>query len=101
MKHTIGVMIPMANAPTRSVEPAAGVIATNPATAPVHAPTVVGFLLHIQSIAIQVTAAAAAATCVTRKALAASPSAANPLPALNPNHPSHKNDVPINTIVTL
>ena len=48
-------MIPMAKAPSMSVEPAAGVIATSPATAPVQAPTVVGFLLHNQSITIQVT----------------------------------------------
>ena len=95
------VMMPMAKAPRMSVEPAAGVMATSPATAPVHAPTVVGFLLHVQSIIIQVTAAVAAATCVTRKALAASPSAPSPLPALNPNHPSQRNDMPMNTNVML
>ena len=61
-KQTTGVISPIQNAPSRSTVPAAGVIATSPATAPVHAPTVVGFLLHIQSIAIQVTAATAVAT---------------------------------------
>ena len=62
---------------------------------------VVGFLLHIQSMTIQVIAAVAVAICVTIKALAASPSAHSPLPALNPNQPSHKNEVPMNTKVTL
>ena len=100
-KQTIVEMIPMQKAPKISVLPAAGVMATKPATAPVQAPTVVGFLLTIQSMSIQVVAAAAVAIWVTRKALAARPSAANPLPALKPNHPSQRNDIPINTKVML
>ncbi|CCY66268.1 uncharacterized protein BN467_00715 [Prevotella sp. CAG:1124] len=97
----MGVTKPIMNAPSRSVEPAAGVMATSPATAPVHAPTVVGFLLHSQSMAIHTTAAVAVAICVTRNALAAIPSAASPLPALKPNHPSQRNDMPMNTNVML
>ena len=100
-KQTIGVINPIKNAPSKSTVPAAGVIATNPATAPVQAPTVVGFLLQIQSIAIQVTAATAVAICVTMNALAARPSAASPLPALKPNQPSHRKEVPRNTNVML
>lgn len=76
-------------------------MATNPATAPVQAPTVVGFLFTIQSMSIQVVAAAAVAIWVTRKALAARPSAARPLPALKPNHPNQRNDIPMNTKVML
>ena len=94
-------MIPMQKAPKISVLPAAGVMATSPATAPVQAPTVVGFLFTIQSMSIQVVAAAAVAIWVTRKALAARPSAARPLPALKPNHPNQRNDIPMNTKVML
>ena len=70
-------------------------------TAPVQAPMVVGFLLQSQSMTIHVIAAIAVATWVTRKAFAASPSAASPLPALKPNHPSHRNEVPMKKKVTL
>ena len=100
-KQTMVEMIPMQKAPKISVLPAAGVMATKQATAPVQAPTVVGFLFTIQSMSIQVVAAAAVAIWVTRKALAARPSAAKPLPALNPNHPNQRNDIPMNTKVML
>ena len=72
-------------------------MATKPATAPVQAPTVVHFLLTTQSMAAQVTAAMHVAICVTKNALAARPSAAKPLPALNPNQPSQSNAVPKKT----
>ena len=100
-KQMIGVMMPMAKAPSRSTVPAAGVMATSPATAPVQVPTVVGFLFTSQSMVSHVIAAAAVAICVTRKALASRASAARPLPALKPNHPSHKNEVPKNTNIML
>ena len=60
-KQTMVEMIPMQKAPKISVLPAAGVMATSPATAPVQAPTEVGFLFTIQSMSIQVVAAAAVA----------------------------------------
>ena len=91
----------MQTAPRTLTVPAAGVMATSPATAPVHTPTVVGFLLCTQSISIHVIAATQVAKCVTRKALAAIPSACRPLPALKPNQPSHRKAVPMNTKVTL
>ena len=82
-------MIPITKAPVVSTKPEAGVIATKPATAPVHIPTTEGFPCILQSIIAHVKAAIAEAICVTRKALAAKPSAAKPLPALNPNQPNH------------
>ena len=71
LEDNVSKMTPMQKAPKISVLPAAGVMATSPATAPVQAPTVVGFLFTIQSISIQVVAAAAVAIWITRKALAA------------------------------
>ena len=91
----------MKKAPVRSTVPAAGVMATSPDTAPVQTPTVVGFLLCIQSMAIHVRAATHVARWVTRKALAAMPSACRPLPALKPNQPSHRKAVPMKTNVML
>src|SRR5574344_704616 len=87
----------MPTAPHPPPPPAPAVMATNPATAPVHTPTVVGFLLSIQSITIHVMAATQVQRWVTRKALASRPSAVSPLPELNPNHPSHNRAAPINT----
>src|SRR5574344_770952 len=100
-KHTMAVIMPIIIAPSTPTEPAAGVMATKPATAPVHTPTVVGLRLTLQSMHIHVTAATHVARCVTRNAFESSPSAVSPLPALNPNHPSHKKAAPINTNVTL
>ena len=82
---------PIRRAPPTPTKPAAGVMATNPPTAPVLMPTTVARLSIIHSNAAQVSAAAAAAKCVTISALAANPSAANPLPALKPKptHPQH------------
>src|SRR5665647_461839 len=96
-KHTNDTITPMANAPGTPTNPAAGVIATKPPTAPVLIPTTVGRLSIIQSNSAHVNAAAAAAICVTINALAASPSAASPLPALNPNQPTHSKPAPITT----
>ena len=52
-------------------KPAAGVIATSPATAPEIAPSTLGLPLRIHSAAAHPTAAAAAAKCVATKALVA------------------------------
>ena len=62
----------MTIAATGPTNPAAGVIATSPATAPVTTPNIVGFPFHSQSISAQLRPAAAAAVFVTTKALAAS-----------------------------
>ncbi len=75
-------------------KPAAGVTAASPATAPVIMPSVVGFLCISQSRMDQVSPAAAPATCVATKALAASAPAPRALPALKPNQPNHSSAAP-------
>src|SRR5512134_3370898 len=84
---------PMRMAASGVTNPAAGVIATNPTTAPVTIPRTLG-LLSRQLRNIQTTAAAAAAVLVVTKALTDSPFAASALPPLKPNHPIHSNPAP-------
>src|SRR5262249_53424758 len=81
--------------------PAAGVIATNPTTAPMHAPSADGFVPFIQSKKIQPNIAAADAVFVVAKASAAVPEAPIAEPALNPNQPNHNIAVPRMTNGTL
>src|SRR6476660_9553941 len=81
--------------------PDAGVIATNPATAPEIAPSTLGFPTTIHSTNIQPSTAAAVAKCVTMKALVASGPALSALPALNPNQPTHSRHAPITRSTTL
>src|SRR6478609_3470016 len=80
---------PMTIAAIGVTKPAAGVIATSPATAPEAAPSTVGLPREDHSVNIQPRAAAAAAVLVVMKACAASP-----LPALKPNEPSHRRLAP-------
>src|SRR5262249_45804994 len=75
--------------------PAAGVMATRPATAPEIAPRALAFPFLNHSAALQPNAAAAAPKCVATNALEASPPAARALPALNPNQPTHNRQAPI------
>ncbi len=82
-------------ADTGLTKPAPGVIATRPATAPVATPSIVGLPPWRHSTIIQETAAAEAAVFVVTKALAAAPSAAKALPALNPNQPTHRRAAPV------
>ena len=72
-----------------------------PATIPVAMPTMVGLPPLIHSIAIQVKAPVAALICVTSIAMPARPSAAQELPALNPNQPTQSMAAPVTTIVLL
>src|SRR5262245_38960874 len=81
--------------------PEAGVMQTNPATAPEAAPNTLGFPRVNHSIAAQDSAPAAAAKCVTQKALAARPSDASSLPALKPNQPTHSMAAPSTVYVKL
>src|SRR2546430_17132710 len=74
--------------------PEAGVMATRPQTAPTEIPTADGFPFRIQSISIQLTAAAAAARFVTTSAFTARVFSANSLPALKPNQPNLNPDAP-------
>src|SRR3989338_10084854 len=81
-------------APQTFTNPAAGVIATRPATAPVTIPNIVGLPLNFHSKSAQLKPAAAAAVLVVTKALAAKPLAPKALPALKPNQPNHNNAAP-------
>src|SRR5438132_10806265 len=85
---------PMRSDDIGPTNPDAGVMATNPATAPLAAPRTVGFPRYIHSITIHDRAAAAVALFVTTNALVANPPAATALPALNPNHPNHSRLAP-------
>src|SRR2546421_5746356 len=74
--------------------PLAGVIATNPHTAPVTVARALGGPFCSQLSAIQVSAAAAAAVLMTTKALTARGEAARALPALKPNQPNQSRAAP-------
>src|SRR5690242_15317235 len=76
-------------------KPEAGVIATKPATAPLAAPSTVGFPTHSHSAITQESVAAAAPRLVATNAETASPLAATALPALKPNHPTHSKPAPV------
>src|SRR5687767_7709493 len=78
--------------------PAAGVIATRPATAPDAAPSAVGLPREAHSVNIQPSTAAAVAVLVVMNACAARPLAPSALPALNPNQPNQSRAAPITDI---
>src|ERR1700724_2068702 len=88
-------MSPMASAGMGATNPAAGVMATSPATAPEIAPSALARPFFNHSAALQLSAAAAVAKCVATNALVAKGLAARALPALNPNHPTHSKHAPI------
>src|SRR5512135_3537338 len=100
-KATIPAAAPIKSAPETFTNPAAGVIATRPATAPEARPSTVGFFECIHSIAIHATAAMAVAVLVLMNAAPASPFAASAEPALKPNHPNHRRPAPVTTAVRL
>src|SRR5258708_16680950 len=89
-------MTPITSAGIGATKPAAGVIATSPATAPEMAPSALGRPFFTHSAALQLSAAAAVAKCVATNALVASGPEARPPPALKPNHPTHSRHPPIN-----
>ena len=100
--YTMGLTIsPMTIAAQGSTNPAAGVMATSPATRPVAAPTSVHFPTVMRSVSIQESTPAALAATVFSSASPATPSAANSLPALNPNQPNHRSAAPRATNGTL
>src|SRR5579862_4264255 len=94
-------MNPIISADIGLTNPAAGVIATRPATDPEIAPSTLGFPLRNHSAALHPIAAAAAPKCVATNALVASVPAASALPALNPNHPTHSRHAPMKLSTTL
>src|SRR5262249_5238496 len=86
---------PITNAPGMPTLPAAGVIATRPATAPDAAPSMDGLPLNIHSPTVHESTAHAVARYVFRKASDAELFASSAEPALNPNHPNHRSEAPI------
>src|SRR5580698_4540713 len=87
-------MIPIAIEAIGPTKPEAGVIATNPATAPIAAAIADGFRCSAHESATQVRAAAAVAVFVTTNALAASGPAVSAEPALKPNQPNQRSAAP-------
>src|ERR1041385_4325381 len=79
--------------------PAAGVIATSPATRPDATPSIVTFRIRAPSTNDHVSAPAAAARCVLTSASAAWPFAPGAEPALKPNQPNHRMPAPMTVIV--
>src|SRR5579862_4767983 len=94
-KQKTPAMNPISSAGIGPTNPAAGVIATSPATAPEIAPRALARPLRIHSAPDQPMAAAAAPKCVATNAVDARPFEARALPALNPNHPTHNRQAPI------
>src|SRR5215468_4970321 len=94
-------MKPIISAGIGATNPAAGVIATSPATAPEIAPNALGLPLLIHSASNHPTTAPAAPKCVATNALDARLLAASALPALNPNQPTHRRHAPITLITRL
>src|SRR5258708_7491614 len=91
----------MARAGMGPTKPAAGVMATRPATAPEIAPSALGLPLRIHSATHQPMTADAAAKCVATKALVARLPAPRALPALNPNQPTQSRQAPMKLSTTL
>src|SRR5579863_8064812 len=91
----------MAKAGMGPTNPAAGVIATSPATEPEIAPSTLGLPLRTHSAAAQPMAAVAAAKCVATNALVARLPELSALPALNPNHPTQSRHAPMKLSTTL
>src|SRR5579863_8840639 len=87
-------MTPIAILATGPTNPEAGVIATNPTTAPDAVAIADTFLFSAQDRNAHVSAAAAVAVLVTTNALAASAPEASAEPALKPNHPNHSKTAP-------
>src|ERR1019366_1995868 len=94
-------MNPITMAGIGLTNPAAGVIATRPATAPEMAPKALGFPLLFHSATVQPAEAVAAAKCVATKALDARLPEESALPALKPNQPTQSKQAPIKLKTTL
>src|ERR671919_260595 len=90
----------MRTEPAGVTKPAAGVMATSPATAPIAAPSTDGVPRCSHERVTQVIAAMAAAVLVVTKADAARPLAPSADPALKPNQPNHSSPAPRTVIGT-
>src|SRR5690242_19526529 len=91
----------MITPPRRLTYPAAGVMATRPATAPDAAPSVVGLPSRICSTTSQPSTAVHVASIVLVNATPARSPAVRAEPALNPNQPNHSRLAPSSTCGTL
>ena len=98
---TTPAIMPIAMLAIGPTNPLAGVMATNPHTAPVAVAIALGFLFSAQLRIIHVSADAAAAVFVATKALTARGDAVKALPALKPNQPNQSSAAPSNTSGTL
>src|SRR5687768_9510377 len=96
MKHTMPAARPIKTLARTVTKPHAGVIATNPATAPEAAPKALALPRANHSASDHASPAAAAAKCVLQKALTAVALASKALPALKPNQPTHSRAAPRN-----
>src|SRR5690348_16833704 len=86
--------MPIKTAPPAVTKPQAGVMTTNPATAPEQNPSTLGLPFSIHSAMGQTNEATAVARVVVVNALAAITSAATALPALKPYQPTQSMPVP-------
>src|ERR1043165_8190919 len=98
---TTALLIKLAKVPMKILlamvtYPAAGVMSTNPTTAPMQKPIAEGFLPRKASKSIHAMPAAAADVLVLANAVAATSLAPTADPALKPNHPNQSKPVPVN-----
>src|SRR5436190_3945297 len=91
----------MMNADHVGTYPAHGVMQASPATAPVNAPTRLGFPSRRHEMNSHVHIAIEPAMSVFTNACAATPLAARADPPLKPNHPNQRSPVPRATKATL
>src|SRR5580658_1597745 len=94
-------MSPISSAGIGATNPAAGVMATRPATDPEIAPRTLGLPLRTHSAPAQPIAAVAAAKWVATNALVARLPELRALPALKPNQPTHNRHAPMKLSTTL
>src|SRR5690349_11679425 len=94
-RQTTPATSPIANAPGIPTLPAAGVIATSPATAPDAAPSIDGLSFRIHSPNVHDNTAHAVARNVFMNASAAELFASSAEPALKPNQPAHSIEAPL------
>src|ERR687884_640005 len=85
---------PITKACSTLTYPEAGVIPASPAIAPFIAAITLGLLVLIQERPTHIRAETDEAICVLITVFPAIPPAANALPALKPNQPSHKTEEP-------
>ncbi len=94
-RQTAPAARPITKAPGMPTLPAAGVIATRPATAPEAAPSIDGLPLNSHSRNVQASTAHAVARNVLMNASAAELPASSAEPALKPNQPTQSSAAPI------